>query len=1087
MMSMLLGVQAKTRRMRLNYRCFWYKKDTICCDKTNAYHEVGMCKKLFTRLSCAVAIMVLSASAMATDITVDTTWGLAGSPYTITGSNVSVKAGVTLTIDPGVTVQFDSGKNMYVYGTLKAVGGKDAKITFTGTTATPGFWDSIFVSGAGAVDLEYCQVMYAGYVNALGVYLGGTGAMTVKNCSFSNVAGDGLRIDSAAATTYLGGNSFANCTTGVRIAAGRSYDDTSSTYSANTTDVLADTGVGYGIGTIVWNVQSPYWITMGTGGPYTIKSGSSLTIKPGTTVKFPAHAALYIQGTLSAVGTSAASIIFTGATATAGFWDSVYVSGAGAADMQYCQVMYAGYYNTSGVYLGGTGAQSVKNCVISGVAGAGLKVYCDSTVLTLANNSYSTCTIGVIIGLGRSYEDTTSTYTGNGTDVLVDTGSNTTSEKAVWGLQSPYFITLGTGSPYTIKSGGSLTIKPGTTVKFPQGATLYIEGTLSAVGTAASNIILTGTTAQAGWWGGVCLQYAGAADIQYCQILYAGYYNGAGVYKSSTGALTLANNIISNTEGAGLRLYESTGTHTITGNTFTQNTQGVKVSSPPAGLVISGGKIEQNTEWGVLNESTTVDVDARNNWWGDASGPYNDPNNKTGKGNKVSAHVLFDPWTTGGGGSYSISGTVSGAVKAGVAIALTGASTASATSGADGAYSLTGLANGSYTVTPTLTGYAFSPASHSVTIADAAVTGKDFVASSATTTCTLTMAVSPTGGGSTTPTGASTVTIGASTAITATAATGYSFTNWSASPAASASFGSASSATTTVTLTGAATVTATFTQKPAGSYAVTFVADEGGTLTGTTSQIVQSGASCTPVTAVPDSGYTFAGWSGDHTGKENPLTVSNVTSDMTITASFTQGSPGTLVKSQMNSTHSESYKCDKATGQYYVSTKDTYLFSAKVQLTDFDLSMIDGTTALYLTVGNDYTFTAILSEAVKQKFATPTKGGSATFQVWETDETKNKEVVTQTITLSWDKKGVMQVKAVGKPLLDSPLTAQGTNIVDLSNATDSPPAVTGSIEGTVSFGEASTDFSITYSGKKKTKLTKDGATSLVSWSVSGKQ
>jgi hypothetical protein len=65
----------------------------------------------------------------------------------------------------------------------------------------------------------------------------------------------------------------------------------------------------------------------------------------------------------------------------------------------------------------------------------------------------------------------------------------------------------------------------------------------------------------------------------------------------------------------------------------------------------------------------------------------------------------------------SISGTVTasgGGALAGVTLALTGTSTGSTTTGAQGTYSFTGLtANGSYTVTPSLAGYTFAPVSRS--------------------------------------------------------------------------------------------------------------------------------------------------------------------------------------------------------------------------------------------------------------------------------------------------------------------------------------------------------------------------------------
>ena len=63
----------------------------------------------------------------------------------------------------------------------------------------------------------------------------------------------------------------------------------------------------------------------------------------------------------------------------------------------------------------------------------------------------------------------------------------------------------------------------------------------------------------------------------------------------------------------------------------------------------------------------------------------------------------------------SLSGTVSGAVAQNVVITLSGANTGSAVTDASGNYSFSGLAAGSYTVTPSLAGHTFTPASIAVT------------------------------------------------------------------------------------------------------------------------------------------------------------------------------------------------------------------------------------------------------------------------------------------------------------------------------------------------------------------------------------
>ncbi|MBI4832771.1 MAG: InlB B-repeat-containing protein, partial [Candidatus Lindowbacteria bacterium] len=79
------------------------------------------------------------------------------------------------------------------------------------------------------------------------------------------------------------------------------------------------------------------------------------------------------------------------------------------------------------------------------------------------------------------------------------------------------------------------------------------------------------------------------------------------------------------------------------------------------------------------------------------------------------------------------------------------------------------------------------------------------------------------------------------------------------------------------------TITANF---AIDSFPVTFAVGTNGTLSGTAVQAINYGDSTTAVTAVPAAGYHFTGWTGDHTGMDNPLTITNVTASKAITAIF---------------------------------------------------------------------------------------------------------------------------------------------------------------------------------------------------------
>ena len=76
--------------------------------------------------------------------------------------------------------------------------------------------------------------------------------------------------------------------------------------------------------------------------------------------------------------------------------------------------------------------------------------------------------------------------------------------------------------------------------------------------------------------------------------------------------------------------------------------------------------------------------------------------------------------------TYSVSGTITNSAGTGISGVTVSNGTVSATTSSSGAYTLTGLANATYTLTPSLSGYTFSPASRSVTVNGANVTGINF-------------------------------------------------------------------------------------------------------------------------------------------------------------------------------------------------------------------------------------------------------------------------------------------------------------------------------------------------------------------------
>jgi O-glycosyl hydrolase len=155
---------------------------------------------------------------------------------------------------------------------------------------------------------------------------------------------------------------------------------------------------------------------------------------------------------------------------------------------------------------------------------------------------------------------------------------------------------------------------------------------------------------------------------------------------------------------------------------------------------------------GAATANTTADTNGYYSFTGLANGSYTVTPGKSGfsftpalwnvtiSGSSQTANFTAAPQT------WTISGALTPSVYgAGTTVTLTGAATANTTADTNGYYSFAGLANGSYTVTPSKDGCTFSPASRNVTINGANQTA-NFTA--AAQTWTISGAIAPSAGGS---------------------------------------------------------------------------------------------------------------------------------------------------------------------------------------------------------------------------------------------------------------------------------------------------------------------------------------------------
>jgi hypothetical protein len=215
----------------------------------------------------------------------------------------------------------------------------------------------------------------------------------------------------------------------------------------------------------------------------------------------------------------------------------------------------------------------------------------------------------------------------------------------------------------------------------------------------------------------------------------------------------------------------------VTGVNFTATSQTYSISGTISPASIGSGATVSLS--GTVSKTATADVSGNYSFTGLTNGSYSIAPSKSG----VSFSPTSQPATinsanitginfTASAQTLSISGSISPAASgSGATVTLTGTSSGTTTADASGNYSFTGLINGNFTVAASKTGFAFSPASQSVSLNGTNATGVNFTATPQTFSVSGTVSPALIGAGITMNLG------GAATGTTTTDSSGnYTFT-----------------------------------------------------------------------------------------------------------------------------------------------------------------------------------------------------------------------------------------------------------------------------------------------------------------------
>jgi hypothetical protein len=576
-------------------------------------------------------------NAYATDITdnitVNTVWSIAGSPYVLM-NDVSISSGVTLTIHAGVHVQIPGNNtDLLVSGTLISQGTSSSQVVFTGpTTSSYGGTIKFFAGSNGTLSYTDFTRLASGYsFYDAAVSIDGSAEITMDHCSFADNDVYGLTLAEYSIVTVT------NCsfqTSGVHDV--YTHPNAVGGFSNNTLNEI-----NFHAATIN---NTCTWPVPGAGVRYTLNADISLAaddtlnIDPGVEVNMPHHTPdLLISGTLLSHGNTSNHVVFTGPE-IADYGATIKFLSTGKGTLTYTDFtrLASGYsFYDAAVSIDGGAEVALDHCGFTDNEVHGL-VLAEHAIATVTNCNFQTSGTHDVY----THPNAVGGFSNNNLNEI-NFPASAINNSCTWPVP-------GTGVRYTLNGDISLTannvlsIDPGVMVYFPNHSfDFFVDGTLSSIGTTSDHIVFTGPETSS-YGGTVKINPTGTGTLSYTDFtrLASGFSFYDAALHISSDSIAVSNCTFLDNEEAAIVV----GTSDSILFSFCEimdNNWGMYVTS--GNPFIRNSNIYNNT-YGINNVGPDT-VDARANYWGAASGPYHLTLNPGGTGNEVSNKVLFDPWS----------------------------------------------------------------------------------------------------------------------------------------------------------------------------------------------------------------------------------------------------------------------------------------------------------------------------------------------------------------------------------------------------------------------------------------------------------